>query len=198
MTFNRRLILSVLVDEIESCQPPHAAGFIGYALKNAFTYKWTDGIYPDMTTVPNKRQIHRTLSELWHGGLIVGTRVKVEGYSGHLPYWEIEYQLCDDVYKNSLITECNNLFNKVNRAKHGVNFFGTAFDMGLPANEVSPLMLSVKRLIQRTHPDKASGYESQFLQMKQCSDWIKSGIPLPASVPGEVGQSFNRERLING
>ncbi|WP_262965379.1 hypothetical protein [Methylobacter psychrophilus] len=197
MTFNRRLMLEVLADEIDGRQPPHGAGSIRSNLENAFNYKWNYGLYPSMVTLPNKRQIHRTLKELWHGGLIVGTRVKVEGYSGHLPYWEIEYQLCNDVYKNSLITDCNNLFSKVNRAKHGVNFFGSLMDMGLPASEVSPLKLSVKSLIQRTHPDKVSGYEYQFQQMKQCADWLRSGIPLPTSAHGEAGQSNNNEKYIN-
>ena len=40
-------------------------------------------------------------------------------------------------------------------------------------------MLKVKGLMQKIHPDKAIGYEFEFKQMRQCSDWIKSGIPLP-------------------
>ena len=40
-------------------------------------------------------------------------------------------------------------------------------------------ILKVKGLMQKTHPDKATGYEFEFKQMKQCSDCIKSGIPLP-------------------
>ena len=109
----------------------------------------------------------------------MGTRVKIEGYNGQLPYWEIKYQLCGDVYRNSLITECNEIYRKCNKAKHGINFFGSVMDMGLPEIEVKPLMLAVKSLMQKTHPDKASGFEYQFQQMKQCSDWIRSGIPLP-------------------
>jgi hypothetical protein len=58
--------------------------------------------------------------------------------------------------------------------------FGGVFDMGLPENEVKPLMLKVKGLVQKNHPDKAGDdYVELFKQMKQCSDWIKSGIPLP-------------------
>ncbi|MDO9170129.1 MAG: hypothetical protein Q7U18_13715 [Methylobacter sp.] len=180
MTFNRRLILEVLANEIEGTQPPHGASSIGYALKTAFNYKWGDGLYPGMVTLPNKRQIHRTLKELWQGGFIVGARVKVDGYSGQLPYWEVEYQLCNEVYKNSLITECNALHQKIDKAKYGVNFFGSVFDMGLQADEVATLATEVKRLLQRTHPDKAHGYDVQFKQMIQCRDWIKDGIPPPA------------------
>ena len=39
--------------------------------------------------------------------------------------------------------------------------------------------IQVKTLMQRTHPDKATGYAEQFQQMKQCRDWIKDGIPPP-------------------
>ena len=198
MTFNRRLMLSVLADEIEGSLPPHGANHIGYALENAFKYKWDYDLYPGMVTIPNKRQIHRTLRELWIGGFIVGTRRKVEDFNDRLPYWEVEYQLCGEIHKNSLIADCNAVYRKVNIAKNGSNFFGSVFNMGLPANEVRPLMLSVKSLMQKTHPDKASGFEFQFLQMKQCSDWIRSGIPLPTSAHGEGGQSNNREKYING
>ena len=197
MTFNRRLMLFALAEDMEGKPPPHSASSVGYNLGNAFN-RWNYEPYQSMTTLPNSRQIHRTLKELWHGGLIVGTRRKVEGYSGRLPYWEIEYQLCDEVYKNSMVAECNNLFNKINRAKHGVNFFGSVMDMGLPENEVKPLMLSVKSLMQKTHPDKASGFGEQFQQMKQCSDWIRSGIPLPTSTHNAGNQMNNSERQING
>jgi hypothetical protein len=37
----------------------------------------------------------------------------------------------------------------------------------------------VKALMQKTHPDKAAGYEHEFKQMKQCATWIRAGIPLP-------------------
>ena len=34
--------------------------------------------------------------------------------------------------------------------------------------------------MQKNHPDKAGDdHVELFKQMKQCSDWIKSGIPLP-------------------
>jgi hypothetical protein len=71
------------------------------------------------------------------------------------------------------------VYRKVSKAKHGFNMFGVVFDMGLPIEKVKPLLMQVKALMQRTHPDKADGYADQFKQMKQCSDWIKSGIPLP-------------------
>ncbi|MEI6709242.1 MAG: hypothetical protein WCK96_19130 [Methylococcales bacterium] len=74
-----------------------------------------------------------------------------------------------DVYRNALIIECQAVYKKVDKAKHGFNLFGGVFDMGLPENQVKPLMLKVKGLMQKTHSDKATGYEFEFKQMKQCS-----------------------------
>jgi hypothetical protein len=96
-----------------------------------------------------------------------------------LPFWVLEYQLAADVDKNALITDCRAVYRKVDKAKHGINLFGSAFDMGLPANEVNQLSIEVKRLLQKTHPDKVGGFDDQFKQMIECRDWIKSGIPLP-------------------
>jgi len=131
-----------------------------------------------MKTAPNKQQIHRTPKELWHGGLVVSNRVKIDRY-GQLPCWEINYQLSGDVYRNWLMAECAAIHRKVDKAMHGINFFGSIMDKGLPEAEVKPLLLKVKSLMQKTHPDKAAGYADEFKLMKQCSDWIKSDVPLP-------------------
>jgi hypothetical protein len=194
MTFNRRLMLSVLAEDIDGSPPPHSAGAVSYNLDNAFNYKWDYGLYPGMTTLPNKRQIHRTLKDLCDGGFIVGNRVKIEGYNGRLAYWEVQYQLCGDVYRNTLIADCNAIYRKVNIAKNGSNIFGGVFDMGLPAIEVKPLELYVKTLMQRTHPDKVQGFQEQFKQMVQCRDWIKSGIPLPTPTH-TAGESIKTQKL---
>jgi|GEM_PF-1106073 len=180
LTFNKRLILDALTVDIDH-PPPHSANTVFYILQNAFDLKWT-GIYEGMKTKPNVNQIRRTLRTLANEGLIVCNRTKQQWFdssSCKLPYWELEWQLSTDVYRNALITECQAVYKKVDKAKHGFNLFGGVFDMGLPENEVKPLMLKVKGLMQKTHPDKAAGYEFEFKQMKQCSDWIKSGIPLP-------------------
>lgn len=194
MTFNRRLILLALSEHIEGNPSPHSASSIGYALKNAFASKWP-GLYENMNTLPNKQQIHRTLKELWHGGFIVGSRFKIDRYE-QLPCWEIRYQLIGDVYRKWLAAKCDEVYRKVQKAKHGVNFFGGVFDMGLPESEVKPLTLRVKALIRKTHPDKAEGFEGEFIRMKQCSDWIKSGIPLP-TLAHTAGECVAAPRLIN-
>ena len=80
----------------------------------------------------------------------MGLRVKNNDSSRSLPYWETQYQLSTDVYKNTLMNDCKLLFNKVNKAKHGINFFGSVMGMGLPACEVALLKQKVKSLMQRT------------------------------------------------
>lgn len=193
MTFNRRLILSVLSDSIEGTPPPHSASSVSYNLESAFNAKW-GGLYDEMKSVPNKQQIHRTLKELWYGGLVVGNRVKNER-CGNLPYWEIQYQLSSDVYRNWLIAECNAVYRQVDKAKHGINFFSSILDIGLPACEIKPLMLRVKSLMQKTHPDKSPGFELEFKQMKQCSIWIKEGISLPMQKPSKAIQGDKKLHL---
>ena len=78
MTFNRKLILHVLGDEIESRPPPHSASSIGYWLNISIGCK-DGGVFENMRTVPNKQQIHRTLKDLLRAGLIIGTKIKEEG-----------------------------------------------------------------------------------------------------------------------
>jgi hypothetical protein len=198
MSFNRKLMLAVLGDEIEGCLPPHSVDAIYYALETAITYKFVGWPYDAMDTLPSKRQIYRTLAELWGGGFIVGWRKKNNDSSRSLPYWETHYQLSCDVYRNTLMNDCKLLFNKVSKAKFGINLFGAVMDMGLPACEVAILKHKVKSLMQKTHPDKASGFEEQFMQMKTCSDLIKSGIPEPTSTHTKGHQSTDTMELSNG
>lgn len=177
LTKNRTLILQALAESNEYDKPPYSASSIRYTLENAFNYKWQGY---DMKTLPSIIQIHRTLKDLWHGGAIVGTRVKDDGgFNGSLPCWVIRYQLSGDVEKNYIVSECQALHRKVSKAKHGTNLFGGVFDMGLPENDVKQLTIRVKSLMQKTHPDKATGFESEFKQLKDALDLIKSGIPKP-------------------
>ena len=128
----------------------------------------------------------------------MGWRIKSDGYNGTLPFWEVEYQLSGDVHRNGLVNECNAVFNKTNKAKHGISFFGAVMNIGLPASEVAVLKQKVKSLMQKTHPDKAAGFEEQFMQMKACSDLIKSGIPEPTATFTEGSQSTSTKGLSNG
>jgi hypothetical protein len=132
-----------------------------------------------MKTLPSLIQIHRTLKDLWHSGLIVGTRVKEEGFNGTLPCWVVRYQLSSDVEKNYIMSECAAIYRDVKKAKFGTTMFSGVFDMGLPTDKVKPLADKVRAMMQRTHPDKSNDYENEFKLMRECHKWIKSGIPLP-------------------
>lgn len=176
-TFNRKLILSALQETFDGI-PPHSASFVRYRLQTAFELKWEIEPYRNMKTIPNIQQIHRTLRDLWHGGLIVGMRQLDEPLSNNcLPYWVVYYQLSEDVYKNWLLQEVKNTIHKTKKAKFGWSMFGGVFDMGLAENEVKPLSDKIKALMQKTHPDRAKGFEEQFKELKEAHNLIKSGIP---------------------
>jgi DNA-binding transcriptional ArsR family regulator len=183
LTGNRKLILSVLADHIDSDPPPHSASSILYALENAFKYGW-DGY--DIKAIPSKEQLYRTLRDLLEAGLVVSEKQKDEPLDNGLPYWCNYYQLAGEVEKNAITAECNEVYQKVRKAKYGSSLFGSVFDRGIPADEVKPLMARVKILMQRTHPDKSGGLEFEFKQMQECSKIIRSGLPLPMP-PHEAG-----------
>lgn len=176
LTANRKLILQVLAYFDQYDKPPYSASSVRYTLETAFEYKWKGY---EMKTLPSLIQIHRTLKDLWHGGTIVGTRVKDDGFNGSLPCWVVRYQLSADVHKNWIVSECADICGKVSKAKYGFNMFGGVFDMGLPASDVKQLTTRVKSLMQKTHPDKAIGFELEFKQLKDALDLIKTGIPEP-------------------
>jgi hypothetical protein len=148
-------------------------------LENAFNLKWKGEPWEGMKTLPSIIQIHRTMRDLWHSGLIVGTRFKCDFDSGCLPYWEVRYQLSSDVEKNHIISECQLLHRTVSKAKNGINFFGSVFDKGLPENEVQALSSKVRLMMQKTHPDKSPDYSEQFHLMRDCHEMLKGGIPEP-------------------
>ncbi len=177
MTINRKLTL-LAISQGNGDEPPYAASSIGDMLSQAITYQWQG--FEELKSAPNKQQVHRTLRDLWRDGLIVGTRVKYEPYGVGLPCWVVLYQLSSEVEHNFIAATCNALHRKINKAMHGINFFGSVMDMGLPPDEVTKVSIEVKRLLQKTHPDKVRGFDKQFKQMIECRDWIKSGIPLPA------------------
>jgi transcription initiation factor IIE alpha subunit len=87
-----------------------------------------------MKTKPSVNQIRRTLRSLASEGLIVCNRTKQEcgdSSSYKLPYWELEWQLSGDMYRNALITECQAVYKKVDKAKHGCVFFGSHIRYGI-------------------------------------------------------------------
>ena len=181
MTFSRKLILHALGDCLPDCGSvaPYTAHSLYWSLKTAFELKWP-GIYAEMKTCPNLSQIHRSIRDLRQAGLVIGIRQKNQLGWQQQPFWETAYQLSTEVYKNRLIAECNEVHAKTKTAKFGLLLFGgEPFGMGLPVGEVQALIVQVKSLIQKCHPDKNAGFQEQFEQLRQCKVWIKDGIPLP-------------------
>jgi len=95
-TFNQKLILYVLSEQLLDCgdNPPYSASSVRYALEQVFNYNW-GGIYECMWSVPSMSKVRRTLRDLWHGGAIVGTRVKEDSYDDSLLDWVIGYQIAE-------------------------------------------------------------------------------------------------------
>jgi hypothetical protein len=173
MTNNRKLILQALANNDGYDLPPFSASSIRYTLENAFNFKWQGY---DMNAVASIAQIHRTLRDLWRGGLIVGTRVKCDVHN--LPHFEIRYQVAADVEKNHIISECQTIHSKLSKAVNGFNFFGAIIDRGLNPDDVKQLSNKVRLMMQRTHPDKSPDYLEQFHLMRECHEMIQAGIPL--------------------
>lgn len=171
--------MRLLGEWIDGSPPPHSASSLIYCLENMVSYHWEG--YDVPKTMPRKEQIYRTLRDLVKAGLVIVTQEKSEPMDNGLPYWENHYQLVGDIDINVIMKACQNLHNKVKRAKFGCNLFGAVFDQGLPADEVKPLLLEVKALMQKTHPDKVQGLEEEFKLMQECAKWIRSGIPEPTA-----------------
>jgi len=162
-----------LIADMEPDPPPHSVSEIKSKLEDMHRY----GSLKHKVT---KQQLHRTVNDLWYAGLIVASRTKVDVFSWCQPYWERQFQLSESVDKTWIITEVNRLHRKTERAKFGITFFGSApFDYGLIPDEAKELEKAVRSLIQQTHPDKQTGYEDEFIKMKDSLALIKSGIPLP-------------------
>ncbi len=91
MTKNRKLILRLLDEPIDSSMPPHSVSRLNYQLDNMVKFK-KEG-YPELANAPSVNFINRTCNDLLKGGYLVVNRVKRKGNG--LPYWEKEYQLAE-------------------------------------------------------------------------------------------------------
>ena len=186
-TKNRKLILRLLDDNFEDCGgcPPYSASSLHYMLHDMNMAGWyakQDGIDPPKCKPPSIQQIHRTLKDLANAGLIVCKyRLNEACGVGSLPQRVAYWQLAERVEYNAMVNACNQVYNKTKRAKFGINLFGATFDQGLPADEVLALKTEIKSLMQRTHPDKATGFDEQFKLLQEALTWIKDGIDSPGA-----------------
>ena len=172
LTKNRKLILDVLDSYIADAwgAPPHSADTVMYELdRRGIKY--------------HKNAIYRTLKDLLDAGLIVTEKRLQDPISNGLPYWQNYYQLATSQETNAIVMEVENIHKKLDKAVHGLKFFGAVMDLGLPPDEVIELKARVKVLMQRIHPDKSDGYDDEVKLLAECMKWIKAGIPLPGDEP---------------
>lgn len=168
LTKNRKLILGVLDSYIADAwgAPPHSADTVRFELDR-------------MGIRYHKNAIYRTLKDLLDAGLIVAEKRLTDPISDGLPYWQNYYQLTGSQDANAILLETETIHKKLDKAVHGVNFFGAIIDLGLPPEEVVVLKARVKSLMQHVHPDKSNRYEYEAKLLGECMKWIKEGIPIP-------------------
>lgn len=180
LTKNRQVILQLLADSSDGVdRPPYSVSELMYMLDNAIKYQWAGYEHYKLKKIPSKQQMHRTIRNLWAEGFIVGTKYIEDPIGDGLPSRVIRYQISSEVDKNYIISECQAVYSKVNKAKHGVNMFGQPIDWGLSTQDVKKITARVRAMLHKTHSDKQKGFNEQFNQMTQCMVWIRSGIPLP-------------------
>lgn len=125
----------------------------------------------------------RTLHNLEAEGIVYMFKVKIDENSNRdscfITRYEYNFGLTADRDRVETNKEVTLLYNKVTRAKNGMNFLGGIMDQGLPTETTTLLYNQCKMLMQRLHPDKIEGYEDEFKLVLEAYNIIKTGIPLP-------------------
>lgn len=181
MTENRQLMIAVLGNNIKGDHVPyHSVYEIECALETAYTLA---GIYKDLKKVPSSQQIQCTLQDLIAEGLVVTSILPAHVDSDiMIDYYALisEYE----VTRNKLIVKCLSFDSQVDPVKFAFYIFGIFSFYDLQPEEISPLLLRAKLLMEKTQPDKSEGYyEEQFRQMMACIAWINDVIPFSTDKP---------------
>ena len=126
-----------------------------------------------------ENQIRRTLNELVCEGLVIMSRNKNEGSNTKLPFWENEYQIAAMAEANHYERELAEIERKISRAYKGLGgiFFGKPDGEGLAEIDKKELILKVKSIIQKYHPDKPNGDVMRFKRMKELLGMLRN-MPL--------------------
>ena len=93
-----------------------------------------------------------------------------------VPCWVKEYQISEMIEFNYLTTEIEDIRHEVSNPHGGfAALFGAEPDGdGLEKDKKDLLLKRVRKLIQRTHPDKANGRIQQFKILKDCLQTLKN------------------------
>ena len=169
-TRNRNVILKCLSEPNSDCggPPPFSADSVHYMLEHNF--EWYGAKKPVSIS-----QINRTLKDLLNAGLIRIDAPNGEGLPSRVNYW----QLASEVERNALLLEIRCVLRTASKA-HGTFFFGhdRFFEQPMNAAEKTAVIATIKTLMQRTHPDKTSGYEYEFNALNQALTYCRSAINL--------------------
>ena len=138
--------------------------------------------FESLKTVPSKQQIHRTLKQLWFAGVIVASRYK-EDRPNTLPGWVIKYESAATMQAAYLESRIAGLVSRVNRAVHGVNFFGKPFDQGATSEAAAALRRELEALLACSDDPRLFG----------CLAALDAGLPLPA---GHLPKTINELRSL--
>jgi len=173
-TRNRTVILNCLSEPNSDCggPPPFCADSIHYMLETGF--EWYGAKRPVSIS-----QIHRTLRDLFNAGILVKESRLCDPIDGGLPSRVNYWQLASEVEHNALLHEIRGVLRTASKA-HGTFFFGhdRFFDQPMDRAEKAAVIADIKTLMQRTHPDKTSGYEQGFNALNQALTYCRSTINL--------------------
>jgi hypothetical protein len=123
------------------------------------------------------------LRDLLKAGLIIKeTRIDEPRDTGLLASRVNYYQLADSVDRNKLLGEIDQVLRTAGNV-HGTFLFSTDHFFNEPFDP-APVIADIKGLMQRTHPDKVAGYETEFDQLNKALKYCRAKIDL-LKTPGK-------------
>ena len=174
-TKNRTVILKCLTEPNIDCGdvPLYCASSICYMLETDFEY------YGAVKPV-SISQINRTLRDLYAAGLITKERrLEEPDTRDGLPRWVNYWQLSGEIDRNKLLLEIRNALQTAGKC-HGTFLMTTDqyFCEPFKPDEKAAIITEIKGLMQKTHPDKTAGYESEFNELSQALVYCRARINL--------------------
>lgn len=171
LTQNRIEILRCLTEGDPDC------GLAPYSVSSVHYMIYGFELHEDKVLRKSREnQIRRTLNELVCDGLVIMSRSKNEGSNTRLPFWENEYQIAAMADANHYERELREIERKISHAYNGFGgiFFGKPDGEGLTEMDKNALILKVKSIIQKSHPDKPNGDAVRFKRMKKLLEMLRN------------------------
>jgi hypothetical protein len=140
-----------------------------------YNYKWYGANQPVSIS-----QINRTLRDLLKAGLIIKeTRIDEPNDTGLLASRVNYYQLADSVERNTLLREIDQVLRTAGNVQ-GTFLFSTDHYLTEPFNpdQKAVVMADIKSLMQKTHPDKVTGFDDEFAELNKALKYCRAKIDL--------------------